>query len=50
MCAPKFRSPGISRSAWLTLVVVRSISASEVPGWVTQWMRKSGSLKCGKRD
>ena len=34
--------PGISRSAWLTLVVVRSISASEVPGWVTQWMRKSG--------
>ena len=31
MCEPKWRTPGISNSSWLTRVVIRVIAASEVP-------------------
>ena len=50
MWAPKFRTPGMARSSLLTAIVVRCISAAEVPGWVTQWIRKSRSLKAGNSD
>ena len=47
MCAPKLRTPGIARSSLLDSVVIRTSSDSEVPGLVTQCIRKSRSLKSG---
>ena len=32
MCAPKLRTPGMARSSLLTAIVVRCISAADVPG------------------
>ena len=50
MCAPALRTPGMASSSLLIVVVDRSISAVEVPGGATQWMRKSRSLKPGNSD
>jgi hypothetical protein len=48
--SPKLRTPGIWRSSLLTARVVRCISAADVPGCVTQWIKKSRSLKPGNND
>jgi hypothetical protein len=40
----------MASSSRLILVVDRSISAADVPGGETQWMRKSRSLKPGNSD
>ena len=50
MWAPALCTPGMASSSRLILVVERSISALEVPGGETQWMRKSRSLKPGNSD
>ena len=43
-------TPGMASSSLLILVVDRSISAEDVPGGETQWMRKSCSAKAGNSD
>ncbi len=50
MCAPALCTPGMASSSLLILVVDRSISAADVPGGETQWMRKSCSWKAGNSD
>ena len=50
MCAPKLRTPGIARSSMQAAVVIRTISGCDVPGLVTQCIRKSRSLKSGSSD
>src|SRR5439155_16234890 len=50
MCAPALCTPGMASSSLLILVVDRSISAADVPGGETQWMRKSCSLMAGNSD
>jgi hypothetical protein len=50
MWAPKLRTPGIARSSLLAAVVMRTSSGWEVPGAVTQCIRKSRSLKSGSSD
>ena len=50
MWAPKLRTPGIARSSILAAVVIRTSSGWEVPGAVTQCIRKSRSLKSGSSD
>ena len=47
MCAPKLRTPSMSRSSLLPWVVIRTISGCEVPGVASQCIRKSRSLKSG---
>ena len=50
MCDPKLRTPGIARSSLLTETVMRVIASSDVPGFSTQCMRKSVSLKSGRNS
>ena len=47
MWAPKFWTPGMARQLLLAGVVIRTISGCEVPGLVTQCIRKSRSLNAG---
>ena len=50
MWAPKLLTPGMARTCALIASVVRSMSATEVPGADTQCISRSGSLKAGNRD
>ena len=50
MCEPKLRTPGTWRSSLLPAVTMRRSSVSEVPGFVSQCMRKSRSLNSGNSD
>ena len=47
MCEPQLRTPGISRRSLQAATEMRVSSGAEVPGWVSQCMRKSRSLKFG---
>ena len=50
MCEPKWSTPGTARICRLALVMLRTCSGSEVPGFVIQCMRNPRSLKVGKRS
>ncbi len=50
MWEPKLRTPGMDRSSRLPRSTIRTSSGWEVPGAVTQCIRKSRSLKVGNRD
>ncbi len=50
MCEPQFRTPGICRSSTQARVEMRTSSGCDVPGAVTQCIRKSRSLKSGSSD
>ncbi len=50
MCAPKLRTPGMACSSLDAATVIRVSSGSDVPGLVTQCIRKSRSLKSGSSD
>ena len=50
MCAPKLRTPGTARSSLLARRVIRRIASRDVPGFSTQCIRKSYSLKCGRNS
>ena len=50
MWAPKLRTPGIARSSLLARTVTRYISGCDVPGGVSQCIRKSRSLNEGSSD
>ena len=50
MCAPKLRTPGMACSSLAAGHVMRTSSGSDVPGLVTQCIRKSRSLKSGSSD
>ena len=41
---------GTARSSLLALSVIRRIASSDVPGFSTQCIRKSYSLKCGRNS
>ena len=43
----KLRMPGMAIRSSLAARVIRCISVDDVPGWATQCIRKSRSLKCG---
>ena len=47
MWDPKLRTPGMEPISWLAAVTMRRSSMMEVPGFVTQCMRKSFSLNDG---
>jgi hypothetical protein len=50
MCEPQLRTPGIWRSSLQASTEIRVSSPIDVPGAVTQCMRKSRSLKSGSSD
>jgi hypothetical protein len=50
MWDPQLRTPGIVRSSIQAAVEIRTSSEWEVPGAVTQCMRKSRSLNSGSND
>ena len=50
MCAPKLRTPGMARSSLLARMVMRDMACSEVPGFSTQCIKKSYSLKLGRNS
>ena len=50
MCEPKSRTPGIARTSRLARVTILRSSVIEVPGFVTQCIRKSLSLNVGNRS
>ena len=50
MWAPQFRTPGMVRSSAQAFWLTRYSSVTEVPGWVSQCIRKSRSLKSGSSD
>ena len=50
MCDPQLRTPGMSRSSRQAWTEIRVSSGREVPGFVSQCMRKSRSLKSGSSD
>ena len=50
MWAPKLRTPGMARSSLLARTVTRYISGCDVPGGVSQCIRKSRSLNEGSSD
>ena len=50
MCEPKLRTPGTERSSLLPAVTMRRSSVSDVPGFVSQCIRKSRSLNSGNSD
>ena len=47
MCDPQLRTPGISRRSRQADTDTRVSSATDVPGGVSQCIRKSRSLKLG---
>ena len=49
MWEPKLRTPGIAWSSFAEAVEIRTSSACDVPGLVTQCIRKSRSLKFGQQ-
>ena len=50
MWAPTLWTPGMACNSRPIWVVLRTISGRDVPGLVTQWTRKSSSLKSGNSD
>ena len=50
MCEPKLRTPGTARSSLLARSVMRRMASRDVPGFSTQCMRKSVSLKLGRNS
>ena len=47
MCEPQLRTPGISRRSLQARTEMRVSSGADVPGSVSQCIRKSRSLKFG---
>ena len=47
MCEPQLRTPGISRRSLQAETETRVSSGADVPGWLSQCIRKSRSLKFG---
>ena len=47
MCEPQLRTPSIWRRSWQAETEIRVSSPTEVPGWVSQCIKKSRSLKLG---
>ena len=50
MCEPQLRTPGMDRSSTQAATVTRVSSGCDVPGAVTQCIKKSRSLKSGRSD